>query len=257
MFASTRRLTPAAIAVPLLLMACSGGPAAPASVVPSPAASGAGSTELVADVDMGDRTLHLVCLGPTDTGEPTIVFESGLGGAYTAWGEILLAMQGTHRLCAYDRAGLGASPAAPEASRTAADSAADLATLLETSGIDGAKILVAHSVGAWNAALYTQSQPDDVVGVVLVDPRAPGTSDALRDALPAKTADEPSSLASLRDELGDFEMDPSLNDEHLALAESGSLVAAALDADGPLFGDRPVVVLQGGKTTDNWADLPP
>ena len=64
--------------------------------------------------------MHLVCVGPTDTGEPTILLEAGGGGDYLTWAEILPVMQSTHRLCAYDRAGLGQSEPPAEALRTAA-----------------------------------------------------------------------------------------------------------------------------------------
>ena len=78
-----------------VLTACgSGAPASNApSIAPSPSASA--STELVADVDVGGRTMHLVCVGPTDTGEPTILLEAGGGGDYLTWAEILPVMQST------------------------------------------------------------------------------------------------------------------------------------------------------------------
>ena len=71
--------------------------------------SASATTELVADLDVGGRTLHLVCVGPTDTGKPTILLEAGLGAPYGAWSDILVSMRDAHRVCAYDRAGLGMS----------------------------------------------------------------------------------------------------------------------------------------------------
>jgi pimeloyl-ACP methyl ester carboxylesterase len=96
----------------VVLAAC--GRSAPASTAPSPSTSA--STDLVADIDVGGHTMHLVCVGPTDTGEPTILLEAGGGGDYLSWGGILDMMQSTHRLCAYDRAGLGQSEPPAEAS---------------------------------------------------------------------------------------------------------------------------------------------
>ena len=98
------RPRPLGLALLSAVIASCGGDA-PASTAPSPSTSS--STELVADVDVGGRTMHLVCVGPTDTGEPTILLEAGGGGDYLTWAEILPVMQSTHRLCAYDRAGLG------------------------------------------------------------------------------------------------------------------------------------------------------
>ena len=89
------------------------------SVAGSPTARPSTSTELVGDFDVGGRKMHLVCVGPTDSGEPTVLLESGGGMDYSAWGEILPVMESTHRLCAYDRAGLGTSDPPSEASRLA------------------------------------------------------------------------------------------------------------------------------------------
>ncbi len=153
----------------VVIAACGGG--APASTAPSPSTSA--STELVADVDVGGRTMHLVCVGPTDTGEPTILLEAGGGGDYLTWAEILPVMQSTHRLCAYDRAGLGQSEPPAEASRTAADQVADLRALLDAAGVSGPFVIGAHSYGATVAILFTQAYPDEVVGLLFVDPQSP------------------------------------------------------------------------------------
>ena len=44
--------------------------------------------------------------------------------------------------------------------------------------------------------------------------------------------------------------------EHLPLTVSAAQASAVLDADGPLFGDRPLVVLGAADTHKNWSDLP-
>ena len=63
-------------------------PAPVESAAPScaPAASASrlrcrrGARDWVRDIDVGGRTLSVACVGPTDTGRPTVIFESGLGG---------------------------------------------------------------------------------------------------------------------------------------------------------------------------------
>jgi pimeloyl-ACP methyl ester carboxylesterase len=244
------------LVLPVLLAGCAGTPptAAPSSAPASAAAST--GTDLVADIDVGGRTLHLVCLGPVDTGAPIVVLEAGGGAPYSAWSEILTRMQASHRICAYDRAGLGASPPAPEASRTTEDIVTDLHALLTTADVAGPYVLVGHSFGAWPLALYASEHPDDVAGLVFVDPRGPKVSAEWLAALPAPAASEDPAVAANRDELTTFENDPSINDEHLHLADSAAEVTAVLDGDGPLFGDRPVVVLGAADTNESWADLP-
>ncbi len=236
----------------VVIGACGG---APASTAPSPSTSA--STELVADVEVGGRTMHLVCVGATDTGEPTILLEAGGGGDYLTWGEILPVMRSTHRLCAYDRAGLGQSEPPAEASRTAADQVADLRALLDAAGVSGPFVIGAHSYGATVATLFTQAYPDEVVGLLFVDPQSPRVTARWRDALPSPAADEPASVTDFRDELETFETDPSMNPEHVHLRTSLAEAAAALDAPGPLFGDRPVVVLSAETMPGSRSGLPP
>ena len=140
----------AAVVLAIPVAGCSGAtPSAGAtagqiSSAPATQAAAKPKTDLVTDVDVGGRTLHLVCVGPLDTGEPTVVFEAGLESPFMAWSDVLSAMQFTHRVCAYDRAGIDASPPAPEPSRTSKDIVADLHALLTTAKIGGPYVMVGH-----------------------------------------------------------------------------------------------------------------
>ena len=250
-----------ALAILAVMLAACGGTAGPSSA-PSTAAStasasGSSSTDLVSDVDVGGRTMHLVCVGTATSGEPTILLESGGGLGYDSWSQVLTRMQGKHRLCAYDRLGLGASSQPAEASRTAQDQATDLRKLLDTADVHGPFVIGAHSFGAIIATLFTQANPDDVLGLVFVDPQAPRQSAAFLQVLPPAASDDPSSLKEIRDVLEDFETDPSQNPEHVAIRESGAKASAALDAPGPFFGDRPVVVLTAGNPPPDFSTMPP
>ena len=252
------RAGPLALVVLTLVVAACGGSGATAAASPSdpPSPGASASTELVADIDVGGRTMHIVCVGPTDTGGPTILLEAGGGLGYDSWGEVLPSLLSTHRVCAYDRAGIGGSAPPVEPSRTAVDQVADLRALLDAAGIDGPFVVGAHSFGAVIATLFTEAYPDDVVGLVFVDPQAPRISAGWRAALPPPTADEPKTVAEFRDELDTFEVDPSLNPQHVRLRDSMALATAALDEAGPLFGDRPVIVLQAERTPRGWGALP-
>jgi pimeloyl-ACP methyl ester carboxylesterase len=247
------RLRPLGLALLSVVIApCRGG--APASTAPSPSPSA--STEFNADIDVGDRTMHLVCVGPADTGEPTILLEAGGGGDYLTWGAILDEMQSTHRLCAYDRAGLGQSEPPAEATRTSADQVADLRALLDAADVTGPFVIGSHSYGATVATLFTQAYPADVVGLLFVDPQSARVEARWLDVLPAPAANEPASLTEFRDGLETFGTDPSQNPEHVHLRKSFAEAAAALDEPGPLFGDRPVVVLSAETTPGPQLGLP-
>ncbi len=264
-----------AVLVVSLLAGCSSGGRAPVSPATTPAAAPPGPSAIAsdiaaspiagasgepvqrsADIDIGGRTIHLFCVGSAPAGSPTILGEAGLGGDSRTWNNLVYAIASRTRICSYDRAGTYLSPAAPDTSRTLADQVDDLDRLIEAADLDGPFVLVTHSIGAWHAALFASRHPGDVVGFVLADPRGPRVSAEWLAALPPAAASEPPAIAANRDELTNFEHDPGLNDEHLDLVAAAREANAVLDPKARLFGDRPVVVLSGGLTAANWADLP-
>jgi pimeloyl-ACP methyl ester carboxylesterase len=229
--------------------------AAPAT--PAAAASVVATTEFVADIDVGGRTMRLTCAGPLDTGGPTVILEPGFGTPSYLWSDVIDGLHDSHRVCAYDRAGMGQSQPAIETSRTTADLVDDLRAMLDGAGVDGPLVMVGHSLGAWVVAVFAERYPEDVVGLVFADPRGPRVSEGWRAALPDLAASEPESVATIRYQLGSLETDPLLNRESLVITASAAEVAAALDAPGPLFGDLPVIVLQAASTPESLlADLP-
>jgi pimeloyl-ACP methyl ester carboxylesterase len=172
------------------------------------------------------------------------------------WNGIFYAVAERTRVCAYDRAGLNQSQPARESARTLQDQVDDLRALITAAELTGPIVFAAHSSGAWIVSLYTSQYPEDVVGVVLVDPRGSHVSAGWLAALPPKASGEPIGVAANRDELTTFDSDPTLNDEHLDLTKAMEQVNEVLDPKAPLFGDRPLIVLQAGLTPDNWSDLP-
>jgi pimeloyl-ACP methyl ester carboxylesterase len=263
-----RLLVPAALSV--VIGACGGvtppptlpAPGTSAPTAPEPSTTVAAPitpvpTGVEADIDVGGRTMRLVCAGPTDVKEPTILLEAGLGDDHRPWADVLRAMEPEHRLCAYDRAGLGQSEPAAERSRTAADQVADLRALLDAADLHGPFVLGAHSYGPIVAILFTRAYPDDVAGLLFVDPRSPRVSARFRAALPDVAENEPDGLMQLRYSLDAFETDPVLNRENLNLAQSYEEANAALDTPGPFFGDRPVIVLSAGSSLAAQAGVPP
>ena len=137
-------------------------------------------------VDVGGRNLHIECAG---TGEPTVVFESGLGEGSPYWGRIAPAVSATARVCVYDRAGRGGSDDAG-APQDGIAVARDLHTLLENAGIARPVVLVGHSTGGPYVRVFAALYPDEVAGMVLLDaqpadaftalPTFPSTYSAIR-----------------------------------------------------------------------------
>ena len=138
------------------------------------------------------------------------------------------------------------------------DVVADLEAVLDKAGIDGPFVLVGHSMAVWPESVYAAAHPEDVAGVVLVDPRSPHVSDRFRAAFPPPRTGEPEAVRMWREEdLGPFEHDPSLNPEHLDLTRSAAQASRMLDAPGPLFGDVPMIVLSASDSDVPFSDLPP
>ena len=118
-------------------------------------------------VDIGGRGLYLTEAG---TGEPTVLFEAGLGDSAATWAGVIPAVAAFANVLSYDRpnTNAGASDPAPMP-RTADDVVADLDALLGAATKSGPYVLVGHSVGGIFARLYASRSPDQVAGLVLVD----------------------------------------------------------------------------------------
>jgi pimeloyl-ACP methyl ester carboxylesterase len=245
-----RRLV-GAIVVATLAGACTGSLSTP-SVGPGASPSTGASAEArdwVHAVDVGGRALSLACVGPTDTGRPTVIFEAGLGGDRQTWGDVMTLLMETDRGCSYDRAGLGLSEPASKP-RTTNDQVEDLHSLLSAAGISPPYVFVGHSSGGWNLMVYGGRYPDDVSGVVMVDVRPPAFSKRTFAALPPKSAGEPEGLEQARAE-EEWERDPTRNPEGLDLVKSAAEAEAS-----PGFGDRPLVVLTAGDRAAVTEGLP-
>jgi pimeloyl-ACP methyl ester carboxylesterase len=248
----------------LAVAGCSAAPGASSpSVAPSTGATQAPLASIVERpkeldelIDVGGRRLHIFCFGEAPAGVPTVVAESGLGGSSFDWRPILYGVAAKTRICVYDRAGLGTSDPASEPVRTGGDMADDLHAMLRAAQIDGPYVFVSHSMGIWIVSLYAKAHPENVLGVVVVDPRGAEVSANWLAALPAEVAGESEELAFVRSDLTDFEGDPTQNDDHLDLVAASREVAAVLDPPDLLFGDKPVVVLSAANTADDWSDLP-
>lgn len=118
-------------------------------------------------VDMGNgRRLNLFCSG---AGSPTVLFEAGGGEDSMSFRRVQQRLAAVTRVCSYDRAGFGFSDA-PRKPSTAAEVVSDLHRLVQRAGIARPLVLMGHSSGGLYAMLYAATYPDDVAGMVLIDP---------------------------------------------------------------------------------------
>ena len=215
----------------------------------------------------GGRRMYLQCRGQ---GGPTVVLLSGggnTGGAWTVLPDqvappaVLPGVAAFTRVCAYDRPGTALDADPPDdRSRsdpipqptTAEAMVADLHALLTAAGVPGPYVLAGHSFGGLVARLYAATYPDEVVGLVLVDPfseavRAALTPDQWQTWLATNGVPPPDLLATYP-EVERIDIDASADEMERA---------AAAQPLRPL----PLVVLSAGRTgemtPEQAAALPP
>ncbi len=114
----------------------------------------------------GHRLLMLV----SGQGTPAVVFESGLGGGGGLYGwNIHKAVGRLTRVVSYSRAGMEGSEPGPKP-RTAQQIAREMHTSLRNANVAPPYVLVGHSFGGPCIRVYAHLFPEDVAGLVLVDP---------------------------------------------------------------------------------------
>lgn len=114
--------------------------------------------------------LYLQCVGE---GSPTIVFASGAGGSgWVLTQQYLMGrLAATTRVCTWDRAGTGRStPTGEDDMLHWFGDVDDLHALLAAAGEQGPFVMAGYSYGGLLARLYAESHPDQVAGVLAIDP---------------------------------------------------------------------------------------
>lgn len=120
-------------------------------------------------------------------GSPTVVFESGLGDGKDTWASVLPEIAKTNRVFAYDRPGYGTSPKT-DVPRDPCSIATEERDLLQASGLRPPYILVGHSAGGLYQYAFAKLFPQDVAGVVLLDPTHPDHWAAMQTEAPGAAA---------------------------------------------------------------------
>ncbi|HWF77797.1 MAG TPA: alpha/beta hydrolase [Caulobacteraceae bacterium] len=120
----------------------------------------------------------------TGAGPVTAILAAGGGGSTINWGYVQAALSRDHRVLSYDRAGMGFSEPGP-LPRTTARSVDDLRAALAALDIKPPFVVVGHSMGSFDARLFAFRYPDEVIGMVLVDPRGDSFNARLFAAAPS------------------------------------------------------------------------
>ncbi|MBI5424372.1 MAG: alpha/beta fold hydrolase [Opitutae bacterium] len=122
-----------------------------------------------------------------DTGRPTVVFEAGLGDGASVWSQVAPAIANDTRIYTYSRRGYGVSlPALGD--RSGARAIEELRERLRAEGLRPPYVLVGHSLGGLYVHLFAKLHPDEVAGLVLVDPTPPDHTTNMKAEQPAQYA---------------------------------------------------------------------
>jgi len=103
------------------------------------------------------------------SGGPTVLFEAGIAATNLNWFHIQEMVSRFTGTASYDRCGLGWSSPCRTA-RTPGNIAVELHDLLRCADIKPPYVLVGHSFGGLVMRRYALLYPEDVAGVVLLDP---------------------------------------------------------------------------------------
>lgn len=128
-------------------------------------------------VDIGGRSLHWVCRGE---GSPTVILEAGAQDWSTGWERPQAELASLTRVCAYDRAGVGWSDSSDDP-KDGSHMVSDLDRLMRAASVERPVVLVGHSLGGMLIQIFASRYPEDVAGLVLVEP---GDPDEVADMFP-------------------------------------------------------------------------
>lgn len=112
------------------------------------------------------RSIRMLVSG---SGESTVVFENGGGPPLEMWGKVQPDVSRFAKTVSYDRAGVGLSEDGPPP-RDGRQIAKELRDALRAAGLPPPYVLVGASLGGLYIRVFAGTYPEDVSGMVLVDP---------------------------------------------------------------------------------------
>jgi len=172
------------------LACCMPGQALAQAAAPAPAPALASE-----QIAVGAKPYHMQ-VASLGSGRYTVLFESGFGTDLRAWRKVAPEVAKSARAVAYSRAGHGQSEARPEP-RTIEQSTRELEQLIASAKLAPPFILVGHSYGGLLMRSFAARHPDQVAGMVLVDPSDERFNPALRQLDAERAAADDRAFAAI------------------------------------------------------------
>jgi pimeloyl-ACP methyl ester carboxylesterase len=133
-------------------------------------------------IDIGGLRLHAKLSETAST--PPVILEAGIAATSLSWGLVEKQISQFATVLSYDRAGLGWSEPSSKP-RTVPQLVDELRALLSKMNVAGPRVIAAHSFGGLIALDYAARFPDEVAGLVLIDP--PGIAEWADPSLAHRT----------------------------------------------------------------------
>lgn len=120
-------------------------------------------------IKVGDRTVHIHKLG---AGTPPVILEAGIAASSLNWSILQPQLAALTSTFSYDRAGLGWSASTGRGCNLS-QMADELHQWLAAQQVSRPYVLVGHSYAAYILRVYAQRFPEELAGIILVDPLTP------------------------------------------------------------------------------------
>jgi pimeloyl-ACP methyl ester carboxylesterase len=162
------------------------------------------------EVDSISYAIQTNFTGDQAPGQPVLVFENGWGADQGNWAPLLAALEDRYLYFTYDRAGVGDSQDDGQ-EPTPLYVSQRLRALLQKVGLAPPYVLVGHSLGGVYVRAYAGYFPEEVAGLVFVDP-ADITETKQDWKLPYRRAGMPEARIEslLQERLYDYPFDPEM-----------------------------------------------
>jgi pimeloyl-ACP methyl ester carboxylesterase len=208
-------------------------------------------------IDIGTHSLQMHREGQ---GTPVIVIDAGITDGIDKLRPLAARLAQTTTVVTYNRAGYGQSEPGPFP-RDCVREADELMALLEKALVPGPYLLVGHSLGAFNVMIFAWRYPEDVAGLVLLDPpplsfalgreyKELGAMAAGMTAQWEAIADSASKSADPRDKARAAYFRAIASEHREMFGPSAKLVEGIAT-----LGDIPLVVIAAGKANPNFGPI--